>query len=105
MKTLASLLLISATLAGTTAYAREASGELDYPPALSQTSSLTRAQVVAELRAAKAAGHVTFGEIEEPVIQTAASAVAREQVRAKASAVRENGPVAFGGEGYPNTGA
>ncbi|MBO1110375.1 DUF4148 domain-containing protein [Bordetella petrii] len=105
MKTLASLLLISATFAGTAAYAQEPSGELDYPPAISQTSSLTRAQVVAELQAAKAAGQVTFGETEEPAIQAAASTVTREQVRAEAEAAREHGPVAFGGEGYPDTGA
>ena len=71
MKTLASLLLISATFAGTAAYAQEPSGELDYPPAISQTSSLTRAQVVAELQAAKAAGQVTFGEIDEPAVPVA----------------------------------
>ena len=105
MKTLASLLLISATFAGTAAYAQEPSGELDYPPAISQTSSLTRAQVVAELQAARAAGQVTFGEIEQPAGPVAASTLTREQVLAELISAHENGPIAFGGEGYPNTGA
>jgi hypothetical protein len=105
MKTLASLLLISATFVGTTTYAHEASGELDYPPAISHTSSLTRAQVLADLQAAKAAGQVTFGEIDEPDTALAATSLTREQVRAEAAAAREHGPYAFGGQGYPNTGA
>jgi len=96
MKTLASLLLISATLAGTAAYAQEPSGELDYPPPISQTSSLTREQVVAELQAARAAGQVTFGETEQPARQVAASSLTREQVRAEAVAAHANGTYAFG---------
>ena len=104
MKTLASLLLISASLAGTSAYAQEPSGELDYPPTITQTSTLTRAQVQAELQEARAAGLVAFGETEQPAAQVA-STLSREQVRAEAEAARAHGPVAFGGEGYPNTGA
>ncbi|WP_026638640.1 DUF4148 domain-containing protein [Bordetella petrii] len=88
MKNLATLLLISASLAGTAAYAQEPSGELDYPPEVVQTSSLTRAEVVAELQAAKAAGLVTFGDIEEPATQAAASTLTREQVQAEAAAAR-----------------
>ncbi|OZI21976.1 hypothetical protein CAL18_13850 [Bordetella genomosp. 7] len=88
MKNFASLLLISASLAGTAAYAQEPSGELDYPPEVVQTSSLTRAEVVAELQAAKAAGLVTFGDIEEPAKQAAASTLTREQVQAEAAAAR-----------------
>ncbi|OZI18333.1 hypothetical protein CAL18_13855 [Bordetella genomosp. 7] len=88
MKNLATLLLISASLAGTAAYAQEPSGELDYPPEVVQTSSLTRAEVVAELQAAKAAGLVTFGDIEEPAKQAAASTLTREQVQAEAAAAR-----------------
>ncbi|OZI18181.1 DUF4148 domain-containing protein [Bordetella genomosp. 7] len=88
MKNFASLLLISASLAGTAAYAQEPSGELDYPPEVVQTSSLSRAEVVAELQAAKAAGLVTFGDIEEPAKQAAASTLTREQVQAEAAAAR-----------------
>ncbi|OZI73687.1 MULTISPECIES: DUF4148 domain-containing protein [Bordetella] len=105
MKTLASILLISAGLAGTTAYAQEPSGELDYPPAVAQTSSLTRAQVVAELQAARAAGQVTFGETEQAATPVASSTLTRAQVQAEAAEARAHGAYAFGGEGYPNTGA
>src|SRR3546814_2036909 len=77
MKTLASLLLISATFAGAAAYAQEPSGELDYPPVHDTASTVTRAQIQAELQAAKAAGLVTFGEIDEPATQVAASTVSR----------------------------
>jgi len=105
MKTIASVLLISASLAGTAAYAAEPSGELDYPPAITQTSQLTRAQVVAELQQARAAGQITFGENDEPVTQVADSNLTRAQVHAEAVQANAHGPVAFGGEGYPNTGA
>jgi len=105
MKTLASVLLISASLAGTAAYAAEPSGELDYPPTITQTSQLTRAQVIAELQQARAAGQVTFGDIDEPAPQVAASTVTRAQVHAEAVQANAHGPVAFDGEGYPNTGA
>ena len=88
MKNLASLLLISASLAGTAAYAQAPSGELDYPPEVVQTSSLTRAEVVAELQAAKAAGQVTFGETEEPARQASASVLTRDEVQAEAAAAR-----------------
>jgi len=66
---------------------------------------LTRAQVVAELQQARAAGLVTFGEIDEPATQVATSPVTRAQVHAEAVQANAQGPVAFGGEGYPNTGA
>ncbi|CAM4267172.1 DUF4148 domain-containing protein [Bordetella muralis] len=105
MKTIASVLLISASLAGTAAYAAEPSGELDYPPTITQTSQLTRAQVVAELQQARAAGQITFGDIDEPVTQAAASTLTRAQVHAEAVQANAQGSAAFGGEGYPNTGA
>jgi len=105
MKTIASLLLISASLAGTAAYAAEPSGELDYPPTIVQTSQLSRAQVIAELQQARADGQVIFGDIDEPATQVADSTVTRAEVHAEAVQANAHGPVAFGGEGYPNTGA
>ena len=95
MKTLVSAVMLSMTMIGA-AYAGEPSGELDYPPAITQTSSLTRAQVVAELQAAKAAGQVTFGELEEPVAHAAGLAPSRAAVRAEAQAARDSGADAFG---------
>ncbi|AOB30255.1 hypothetical protein AKI39_05460 [Bordetella sp. H567] len=103
MKTLASLLLISATLAGTAAYAHEPSGELDYPPPISQTGSLTRDQAVAARRAAQAAGQVTFGEIEEAAPQGTASTLTRGQVHTDAVAAHANGSYAFGELDYPSS--
>ncbi|KOF52866.1 MULTISPECIES: DUF4148 domain-containing protein [unclassified Achromobacter] len=41
-------------------------GELDYPPAQAQTTSLTREQVREELAKAKANGEYTFGELDYP---------------------------------------
>jgi hypothetical protein len=96
MKTLASLLLVSATVAATAAYALGPSGELDYPPAISQITSLSRAQVMAEFEAAKAAGRLVFGEIDEPSIPIAESTLSREQVRAEAVAAHANGSYSFG---------
>jgi len=104
MKTLVSAAMISMTMMGA-AYAAEPSAELDYPPAVEQTSALTRAQVVAELQAARAAGQVTFGETEQAAAPVASSTLTRAQVQAEAAEARAHGAYAFGGEGYPDTGA
>src|SRR3546814_15133814 len=95
MKTPPSLLLISATFAGTTAYAASPNLEPNNVPFQGvygqvDANAPTRAQIVAELQAAKAAGLVTFGDIEEPATQVAASTVTREQVRAESAAARQH---------------
>lgn len=97
MKTLVSAVMLSMTMMGA-AYAGEPSGELDYPPINTAASSVTRAQVQAELQAAKAAGQVTFGELEQPAAYAASPAPAptRAEVRAEAQAARDNGSDAFG---------
>jgi hypothetical protein len=109
MKTLASLLLISATFAGASAYATPNVEPNNVPfqgvYRQADAHAPTRAQVVAELQAARAAGQVIRGEIEEPVAAAADSTLTREQVQAEAASIHENGPVAFGGEGYLDTGA
>ena len=110
MKTLASLLLISATFAGANAFAASPNLEPNNVPFQGvyghvDANAPTRAQIVAELQAAKAAGLVLQGDIEEPALPAADPALTFEQVHAEAIAVREHGPVAFGGQGYPNTGA
>ncbi|NYT85214.1 DUF4148 domain-containing protein [Pollutimonas harenae] len=115
MKTLASLLLISASLIGTTAYAQDTQtnsttraqvvaelqaaraagqlsvGELDYPIAINQTSSLSRAQVVAELAAAKAAGQLSVGELDYPIASSHPSTVTRAEVVAELYAAKAAG--------------
>ena len=110
MKTLASLLLISATFAGANAFAASPNLEPNNVPFQGvyghvDANAPTRAQIVAELQAAKAAGQVTFGEIEEPTQVAAASNVTREAVRAEAIAVREHSPSVLDIYDYSYTGA
>ena len=103
MKALATALMVTATLAGMSAahadgktreqvrqelQAAKAAGqvtfgELDYPPAIAQQTSLTREQVRQELQAAQAAGQVTSGELDYPPPAAAprAAGKTREQVR------------------------
>lgn len=108
MKALASALMISATLIAGAAQAASvndapktraqvvaelqqaraqgllSTGELDYPPAIVQTSTKTRAQVQSELAAAEAAGQINNGEdLSYPAIAAAPSGVTRAQVQAE----------------------
>ena len=99
MKTLTSALLLSATLISASAFA----GELDWPVAPNTASSVSRAQVQADLQDAKANGQIAFGELQQPT-QVAQSNVSRATVQADALRARVNGPVAFSGQGYPRTG-
>lgn len=111
MKTLASLLLISATFVGTSAYAASPNLEPNNVPFQGvygqvDANAPTRAQIVAELQTATAAGQVSSGDLDyPPVAARADSVLTRGQVHAEVLAIRKNGPVAFGGQGYPNTGA
>lgn len=110
MKTLASLLLISATFVGASAYAASPNIEpnnLPFQGVYGQvdTGAPTRSQVLAELQTAKAAGLVLHGNIEEPALPAADLTLTREQVHAEVLAIHNNGPVAFDGQGYPDTGA
>jgi len=95
MKTLVSAVMLSMTMMGT-AYAVEPSGELDYPPTQNSIGTVSRAQIQAELQAAKAAGQVTFGELEQPAAYATGSTPSRAQVQAEARAARDNGSNAFG---------
>jgi len=96
MKTLVSAVMLSMTMMGA-AYAAEPSGELDYPPVQQNIGDVTRAQVLAELAAAKAAGQVVFGETEQPVAVQGSNAVpSRAEVRAEAQAAQVHGADAFG---------
>ena len=66
--------------------------------------SKTRAQVRAELAAAKAAGLVTYGEQEYPVTPpSSAQEKTREQVRAELAAAKAAGLVTYGEQEYPAT--
>lgn len=110
MKTITSLLLISATLAGASAYAASPNVEPNNVPFQGVYGQVdanvpTRTEIVAELHAAKAAGQVTFGEIDEPATQVADSSLTRVQVRAEAAAARANSASALITSDYSYTGA
>jgi len=102
MKTLASALIVAASAIAANAYAGNV--EPNNVPFQGiygqQDSSVTRAQVQAELAAAKAAGRVQIGEATV-LPQTQASNVTRAQVQAELANARANGEGRF----YSNTGA
>src|SRR3546814_11908300 len=103
MKTLVSAMMLSMTMMGAAAYAGEPSGELDYPPVQNTASTVTRAQVQAELQAAKAAGQVTFGELEQPAAYAAGPAPSRAALRAQAQPARPPAPAAIGDQAHQAT--
>ncbi|KCV60711.1 MULTISPECIES: DUF4148 domain-containing protein [Bordetella] len=86
MRTFTSAALLAAALFGFNAFA--GSGELDYPPADAQGSSLTRSQVQHELAIARAAGQLVFGESQEPAARLAGSTATRAQVQAELAQAR-----------------
>src|SRR3546814_11362258 len=87
MKTLASLLLISATFLGANAYAQVPPGTPEYRPLVGQISSVTRVQVVREIQAVKAGGQVSFKEFGQPVADVTGSSLAFEVIRVEAVTV------------------
>jgi len=125
MKTLTTTLLLSLALAGVGAQAagieqakssaqvatelQEAKasgqytfGELDYPPALPQTTSLSSQQVQAELQQAKYSGQYTFGELEYPPASAApAGGKSRADVQAELAQAKASGQYTFGELEYP----
>ncbi|CAB3670095.1 DUF4148 domain-containing protein [Achromobacter denitrificans] len=125
MKTLATTLLLSLALAGVGAQAAgveqakssaqvatelqqaKASGqytfgELDYPPALPQATSLSSQEVQSQLQQAKFNGQYTFGELEYPPVSTAsAGAKSRADVQAELAQAKASGQYTFGELEYP----
>ena len=68
-----------------------------YPPEARTQGSLTRAQVIADLKSAQADGSMpSVGEGYQPVQSTAASGLTREQVRREAAAAERAGLMNFG---------
>jgi D-serine deaminase-like pyridoxal phosphate-dependent protein len=68
-----------------------------YPPEVRTQSTLTRAQVVNELKAAQANGSMpSVAEGYMPIRNTAASSVSRDQVRQEAAAAERAGQLDFG---------
>lgn len=81
MKTLASLLVVTATFLGANAYAQEPPSVLEYRPIISQISSVTRVQIVREIQAVKASGQVSFNEFGQPIADVAGGTIALEVIR------------------------
>lgn len=77
-------------------------GELDYPPALPQTTSLSSQEVQAQLQQAKISGQYTFGELEYPAAVSApASAKSRAEVQQELAQATASGQYTFGELEYP----
>ena len=77
-------------------------GELDYPPALPQTTSLSSQEVQAQLQQAKVSGQYTFGELEYPAAVSApASAKTRAEIQQELAQAKASGQYTFGELEYP----
>lgn len=125
MKTLATTLFLSLALAGVGAQAAgveqakssaqvatelqqaKASGqytfgELDYPPAQPQTTSLSSQEVQAQLQQAKVSGQYTFGELQYPPVAAASgTAKSRADVQQELAQAKASGQYTFGELEYP----
>ncbi len=125
MKTLATTLFLSLALAGVGAQAAGVEqakssaqvatelqqakangqytfGELDYPPAQAQTTSLTSQEVQAQLQQAKVSGQYTFGELQYPPVAAATSGTkSRADVQAELAQAKASGQYTFGELEYP----
>ncbi|CAM4416927.1 hypothetical protein BOTU111921_29040 [Bordetella tumbae] len=108
MKTLTSALLVSMSLLSAGAYAASPNIEPNNVPFQGvygrvDPNAPTRAQVVADLAQAKAAGLVSFGEEDYPPTPqvSATSGKTREQVRAELAEAKATGQYTFGELDYP----
>ncbi|OZI67977.1 DUF4148 domain-containing protein [Bordetella genomosp. 1] len=97
LKTLVAAVAVSAAFAG----AAQA-GELDYPAADTSVSTLTRAQVVADLKLARAEGLVATTEQGDVyAARSTTTQVTRAQVRQELSSARAAGLESTGELDYP----
>ncbi|CAN7624860.1 DUF4148 domain-containing protein [Pseudoduganella sp. LjRoot289] len=77
--------------------------ELNFPNLVAgQHSSLTRAQVQAEVLQARAAGELEFSEVNYPPLAASTSALSREQVKAGVIAARATGELDLNDSNYPS---
>jgi hypothetical protein len=90
MKTLVSALMISATVFTGAAYAAD-------------SSTPTRAEVIADMQQARGAGLISDGEQAYPVAISTANTKDRAQVQAELSAAIAAGQVSIGEQAYPLT--
>ena len=102
--TAVSALVLSASfLAAATVQAGPMTGELGYPPEVQQTSSVSRAEVRAELAAAREAGPAFRGELDPQTLFAGghSSDVTRAQVVQERELAREQGLITQGNLDYP----
>lgn len=100
MKTLS--ILAAGVLASLTYLGTAQAGELDWPLPETSAATLTRAQVVADLQAARSQGLIATSEIGDlPLAQPVASQVTRAQVRQELSAAQAAGLESSGELDYP----
>lgn len=100
MKTLATVLMISASMLAGAAHA-ELGGI--YPPEADTSSHVTRAQVVADLHAAQAKGQVVLGEdVTYPDFAVTKSTKSRAQVRAELEKAIDAGQLVIGDRQFPD---
>ena len=106
MKTLTSALLVSMSLLSAGAFAASPNIEPNNVPfqgvyGQADQNTPTRAQVVADLAQAKAAGLVTDGEQDYPAPVAFHSDKSRDQVVAELAQAKANGEYSFGELDYP----
>ncbi|OZI56862.1 DUF4148 domain-containing protein [Bordetella genomosp. 4] len=106
MKTITSALLVSMSLLSAGAYAASPNIEPNNVPFQGvygqvDANAPTRAQVMADLAQAKAAGLVTYGEEEYPAQVAVHSDKSRDQVVAELAQAKANGEYSFGELDYP----
>lgn len=99
MKTLTSAVLVSLAVLSTGAFASQNIEPNDVPfqGVYSQsTSSVSRADVSADLQQAKAKGLYTFGELDYPAVQMSRQSLSRDQVKAELAQAKASGQYSFG---------
>lgn len=103
MTAVSALVLSASFLAAAAVQAAPMTGELGYPPEVQQTSSLSRAEVQAELAAAHQQGPAFNGELDPQSVFVGgqASDVSRAQVVEQREAARAEGLISRGNLDYP----
>lgn len=99
---IASVLAISACFLGISA---AQAGELNYPPPLDTTSTLTRAEVRQALQEARANGEIFSGELDPATLsfEHTGSSATRSQVVQELEQARAQGSISRGNLDYPPT--
>lgn len=87
MKTLASLLLMTATFLSANAHAQEPPSVLKNQHVIGQISSVTHVQIFRGIQAVKTGGRVSFDELGQPIADVVGGTIALEVIRVEAVTV------------------